>query len=73
MLEWQWHITHKTGDLVRVNDRCDLISTCTGDLGIIIEEPNTSQINLFIKVYILRQKEIVLLTPREIDIISNID
>ena len=69
----KWYVAHKIGDLVRVNNNCEFVLSCRGELGIVLEEPDTSQINLFIKVYILRLKQIIIFTPREIDIISNID
>jgi hypothetical protein len=69
----KWYVAHKIGDLVRVNNNCEFVPSCRGELGIVLEEPDTSQINLFIKVYILRLKQIIIFTPREIDIISNID
>lgn len=69
----KWYVAHKMGDLVRVNNNCEFVLSCRGELGIVLEEPDTSQINLFIKVYILRLKQIIIFTPREIDIISNID
>ena len=70
---FKWYVDHKIGDLVRVNNNCEVVPSCRGELGIVLEEPDTSQINLFIKVYVLRLKEVILFTPREIDIISNID
>lgn len=70
---FEWYVAHKIGDLVRVNNNCEVVLSCRGELGIVLEEPDTSQINLFIKVYVLRLKQVILFTPREIDIISNID
>ena len=69
----KWYVAHKIGDLVRVNNNCKVVLSCRGELGIVLEEPDTSQINLFIKVYVLKLKQVILFTPREIDIISNID
>ena len=70
---YEWCVAHKLGDLVRVNNHCEVVPSCRGELGIVLEEPDISQINLFIKVYVLKLKQVILFTPREIDIISNID
>jgi len=71
-----WHFAHKIGDLIRVANRISLSSMeQVGDLGIIIGSPNENRTAgiLFVEVYIFRTGRTRWFSPREINIISNIE
>ena len=70
-----WHYAHKVGDLVRVVGQINISlgKDEVGDLGIIVKSPYETSGILFVEVYMFKSAHIRWFSPREIDIISNID
>jgi hypothetical protein len=70
-----WHFAHRVGDLIKVvkRDTINLEQGDIGDIGIVLTCPNQTDGVLFVEAYMFKTGKVRWYSPREIDIISNID
>ena len=71
-----WHFTHRVGDLIRVASKETInfdAKENVGDLGIVMNCPNQESGILFVEVYMFKTNRMRWFSPKEIDIISNIE
>ena len=67
--------TYRVGNLIRVIRQVNISlgKDEVGDLGLIVKSPYETSGILFVEVYMFKNAHIRWFSPREIDIISNID
>jgi hypothetical protein len=71
-----WHFAHRVGDLIRVVSKKTInfdAKEDVGDLGIVMNCPHQESGILFVEVYMFKTNRLRWFSPKEIDIISNIE
>ena len=71
-----WHFAHRVGDLIRVVSKKTInfdAKEDVGDLGIVMICPHQESGILFVEVYMFKTNRLRWFSPKEIDIISNIE